>query len=126
MHKPIRKLMRKLILAVLLSTLLHTAWADSKRIDVYPQGRAYVDVKAGDTLSDLIQRALPSGGRGAVAVIDDVVALNPQAFIDGDANRLKTGVRLWLPGYVASRMRAASGGHHRIESFSWGYIKHPR
>ncbi|MEM7466620.1 MAG: FimV/HubP family polar landmark protein [Pseudomonadota bacterium] len=58
------------------------------------QGETYGPVKAGDTLWKIATRV---AGNNAGAILNEIFALNPHAFINGDINKLKQGVTLSLP-----------------------------
>lgn len=67
------------------------------------QGNSY-SVVSGDSLWKIANRLIVEGGgqSSAAALMDDLYALNPQAFINGDSNRLRAGARLLLPDSLAS------------------------
>lgn len=71
------------------------------------QGNSYT-VVSGDSLWKIANRLIVDGGgqSSATALMDDLYALNPQAFINGDSNRLRAGARLLLPDSLASRAPA--------------------
>lgn len=71
------------------------------------QGNSYT-VVSGDSLWKIANRLIVDGGgqSSAAALMDDLYALNPQAFINGDSNRLRAGARLLLPDSLASRAPA--------------------
>ncbi|MGL4315822.1 MAG: FimV/HubP family polar landmark protein [Pseudomonas sp.] len=62
------------------------------------QGRQY-QVQAGDNLWSIAGRV--EDGRSRDAVMADILALNPQAFVGGDRNRLRAHARLLLPDSAA-------------------------
>ena len=64
------------------------------------QGSRY-SVVSGDSLWKIATR-LAVGQIASQALMNDIHALNPQAFINGDINRLRAGVQLLLPDSVAS------------------------
>jgi len=67
------------------------------------QGNSYT-VVSGDSLWKIANRLIveSSGQSSVAALMDDLYALNPQAFINGDSNRLRAGARLLLPDSLAS------------------------
>lgn len=66
------------------------------------QGNSYV-VVSGDSLWKIATRLADAAGQVAPqALMYDIHALNPQAFINGDIDRLRAGARLLLPDSVAS------------------------
>ena len=66
-------------------TLSRGAWVD------------YGPIKPGDTLYQIATRVAANGGGAIKPLMDSIVAANPQAFVDGDMNRLLSGVNLRLP-----------------------------
>jgi pilus assembly protein FimV len=61
------------------------------------QGNSY-SVVSGDSLWKIATRLVASGSQGSVQLLmSQIHALNPQAFIRGDRNRLLAGARLLLP-----------------------------
>ena len=72
------------------------------------QGNTY-SVVSGDSLWKIAAR-LASGTeqRSTQALMDDLYALNPQAFINGDINRLRAGVQLLLPDSASNVAPAAA------------------
>jgi pilus assembly protein FimV len=66
------------------------------------QGNSY-RVVAGDSLWLIAKRLMPSYAQSSQpALMEDLQALNPQAFIAGDSSRLRLGVDLALPDRVAA------------------------
>ena len=96
------------------------AHAESKRIEVYSNGLSYWDVQQGDTLSEIIAQALPNSPRRRHSLLNDIVQLNPAAFIQNNPDLLKAGVRLWLPGHGSNLIKQINKNNTR--KFSWGYI----
>src|SRR3989338_3604269 len=65
------------------------------------QGNRY-SVVSGDSLWKIATRlAVDAGQVAPQALMNDIHALNPQAFINGDINRLRAGAQLLLPDSVA-------------------------
>jgi len=60
------------------------------------------------------------------ALKQDIVQLNPDAFIGGDPNKLLANKRLWLPGYMKQADTKADPDSTVVEHYSWGNIKRPR
>jgi pilus assembly protein FimV len=58
-------------------------------------GKGY-DVVSGDSLWKIAKRYAPSTA-AVPSLMNDIHALNPQAFVGGDMNRLRAGVQLRLP-----------------------------
>ncbi|HEY9032695.1 MAG TPA: hypothetical protein VIN71_02055 [Pseudomonadales bacterium] len=115
--------MRFYILVIALLVAPSISLGDSKRIEIYPASQAFIQVSRGDTLGEIVSRLLPNHSARRAQLMDEIVALNPEAFIDGDPNRLKANVRLWLPGHVSALQQAMDSGKYRIRTFSWGYIQ---
>ncbi|WP_415755822.1 FimV/HubP family polar landmark protein [Pseudomonas leptonychotis] len=68
------------------------------------QGQRYT-VISGDSLWKIATRLSAAEGQVAPhALMNDIHALNPQAFINGDINRLRAGAQLLLPDSVGSVM----------------------
>lgn len=65
-------------------------------------GAVYDPVPPGATLWAIARRVQP-GGTGLDAVMSTIVRANPQAFINGDPDRLKAGSRLTIPDAQALR-----------------------
>lgn len=72
------------------------------------QGNAY-SVVSGDSLWKVAAR-LAAGveQRSTQTLMDDIYALNPQAFINGDINRLRAGAQLLLPDSVGTSAPASA------------------
>ena len=98
----------------------------SKRIEVYSLSQNYWDTQTGDTLGKIVIHLLPNNPSKHEALKQDIIRLNPQAFIDNDASRLLAGKRLWLPGYMKQADSRIDPATTSIESFSWGNIKRDR
>ncbi|MBU1281880.1 MAG: LysM peptidoglycan-binding domain-containing protein [Gammaproteobacteria bacterium] len=66
------------------------------------QGNRY-SVVSGDSLWKIATRLSADAGQvGLQELMSDIHALNPQAFINGDINRLRAGAQLLLPDSLAS------------------------
>ena len=103
-----------------------TLKAESKRIYVYPVSQAYYDVKAGDTLGQIVQYILPNNRRMHTRLMRDILDLNPNAFINGNPDRLKAYVRLWLPNHAIHTAKQTNRSNFTVREYSWGYIKTPK
>jgi pilus assembly protein FimV len=64
-------------------------------------GNSY-SVVSGDSLWKIAARLAANAGQAPQALINDLHALNPQAFINGDINQLRVGAQLLLPDRIAS------------------------
>ena len=100
--------------------------ARSKRVEVYDISQQFYDTRYGDTLSEILWQLLPNNPGKHTALAQEIIQLNPQAFINGDPNRLLAGKRLYLPGYLQKPDSQVDSGKYIIESYSWGNIKRPR
>ena len=60
------------------------------------------------------------------ALKQDIVHLNPQAFINGNPEQLLADKRLWLPGYMKQADSKADPETTTVERYSWGNIKRKR
>ena len=60
--------------------------------------QVYGPVASKDTLGKIVNRFYVGPSRGTIQLMRDIVQKNPQAFIDGDMNRLKLNALLTLPG----------------------------
>ena len=120
-------IVQPLIFALLCSTCttLFAAQTDSRRIEVYSLSQNYWDVQHGDTLSSIAHHLLPNNPSKREALQQDILHLNPKAFIAGQPDRLLTGKRLWLPGYMKQADSEADPATTTVETYSWGNIKRP-
>jgi hypothetical protein len=100
--------------------------SNSKRIEVYSLSQNYWDTQRGDTLSSIVFHLLPNNPSKRTALQQDILHLNPGAFIGGDPARLLAGKRLWLPGYMKQPDSKVDPATTQVETFSWGNIKRPR
>jgi len=98
----------------------------SKRIEVYSLSQNYWDTHYGDTLGEIVQHLLPNNPSKRATLKQDILHLNPQAFIDGNPENLLTDKRLWLPGYMKKADSKVNPLTTTVENFSWGNIKRQR
>jgi Tfp pilus assembly protein FimV len=113
--------MRYLLLLVLFSASL--ASAESRRIEVYPLSQNYWDIKAGDTLGGIVSALLPENRYLQQKLKDEILALNPDVFPDGDPDRMLANRRLWLPNAVRQPEKTLDSSAYHIETYQWGSIK---
>ena len=99
---------------------------DSVRVEVYSLSQNYWDTQHGDTLGDIVRHLLPNNPAKYQALKQDIVHLNPHAFINGNPGQLLAGKRLWLPGYMKQADSKVNPTTTEVERFSWGNIKRPR
>lgn len=107
-------------------TLADTETKTSKRIEVYSLSQNYWDIQNGDTLGEIVLHLLPNNPSKHEKLKQDIVLLNPEAFIGGNPERLLAGKRLWLPGYMEQADSKADPDTTVVERYSWGNIKRPR
>lgn len=106
-----------LLIAALLC-IAGIADAASKRVYVYPVTQQYWDVRPGEILADITRALLPGEPEHRQRLMQDIVRLNPGAFINGNPDRLLADTRLWLPGTATRPVSSRK----RMEKFDWGYI----
>ena len=118
------------VLAALLMLAAGMAMAasPSKRIEIWPLENPTYRTRPGDTLSGIAHRLMPGDPARAARLAARILHDNPQAFVDGDRNRLLAGKILRLPVYTARPGRPAGKarddtGRVEVERFSWGSIK---
>ncbi|MDH5483686.1 MAG: hypothetical protein OEY43_00495 [Gammaproteobacteria bacterium] len=97
--------------------------AESKIIQVYGISQTYWDVKPGDTLGEIMQQLLPRNRFLRKPLMEDIVAMNPQAFINNDPARMRANQRLWLPNHTAHLRENINSDRYAIQQFSWGYLQ---
>ena len=112
-----------LILCALCATLCTSAYADSKRVQVYELTQTFVDVLPGDTLGEIAATLIPYNHTLQQRLMDDIMRMNPDAFPQGEARRLLSGSRLFLPNSLQPAMHGEAAGDFSVETFSWGSIK---
>lgn len=109
----------------LLSSYNH-AWSESTRVEVYQVSQQYWDVSTGDTLSGIAIKLLPNNPRMQLRLMDDIVRLNPKAFIDNNKDLVLANTRLWLPGNMTRPDSTVNKKDYEVRTFSWGNIKTPK
>lgn len=95
---------------------------EAKRIEVYPLSQNFHDVASGETLQQIVLQLLPNRPAQRARLMQDIVQLNPSAFVKQNPNRLKAGVRLWLPNNPPRPAPQLQTSNRHIESFSWGQV----
>ena len=113
--------MRYFLVIMLLVT--SPGWAESKRIEVYPLSQHYWDTKAGDTLGGIVSTLLPKTHYLHETLAREIVALNPEAFPEGDPERMLADKRLWLPNAIKPPSDQSDFSGYTIKHFQWGSIK---
>ncbi|VAW52444.1 hypothetical protein MNBD_GAMMA06-1209 [hydrothermal vent metagenome] len=122
-------LLIKVFAAITLSAAINSvanAEQQSKRIEVYSLSQNYWDTRYGDTLGEIAHHLLPNNPTKRTTLKQDILHLNPQAFISGDPEQLLADKRLWLPGYMKQADSKANPRTTTVEHFSWGNIKRQR
>lgn len=99
---------------------------NSIRVEVYSLSQNYWDTQNGDTLGDIARHLLPNNPAKYQALKQDIVHLNPHAFINGNPEQLLADKRLWLPGYMKQADNKVNPATTKVERYSWGNIKRPR
>ncbi len=110
-------------LVILFVFLSANSWAESKRIEVYPISQAYWDVQAGDTLGEIVDTLIPHNSHLQRKLMNDILALNPDAFPYGDPHWMLANKRLWLPNALKPADTTPDTGGDSIESYQWGSIR---
>lgn len=120
----------KFIVALLSSQALllapQPAKTESKRIEVYSLGQHYWDTQKGETLGEIAQQLLPNNPAMQQRLMKDIVALNPDVFLNNDPDRMKANTRIWLPSHLTKADTPVNRAHTEVETFSWGNIKRPK
>ena len=62
-----------------------------------PADIRYLHVQKGQTLHNIVSKLYPSQKKEWPRIRQDIIRLNPSAFVDGKESRMKAGVRLTLP-----------------------------
>lgn len=119
--KFMKRLNATLILLFALPSL--SAVAESKRIAVYPLTQAYWDVRYGDSLSHIAASLLPNNPNLQQQLMQDIIKMNPDVFVDKDANQMLAERRIWLPNTMNQADTKVDPGEYTVESFSWGNVK---
>ena len=99
------------------------AWAESTRIEVYPLSQQYWDVKAGDTLGEIVDALMPGNTYLQAKLVRDILSLNPDVFPNGNPHLMLANKRLWLPNAVKQASNRSDSYGYTVESYQWGSIK---
>ncbi len=99
--------------------------AESIRIEVYPQGQSYYDVNPGDSLSSIVRKLLPEQPSKHKHLMEQLVSLNPQAFVNNNPDQLKANTRLWFSSHYRPG-NIKDPDKYIIKDFSWGQSYKPR
>lgn len=109
-----------------ISSYAETGQTISTRVEVYSLSQNYWDTQYGDTLSEIVLHLLPNNPSKHEVLKQDIVHLNPHAFINGNPAKLMARKRLQLPGYMKQADTRTNPTTTSVERFSWGNIKRPR
>ncbi len=124
-HMKIKTTLCVYMIALLGSVFSHTGFTESKRIEVYPQGQQYYDVRPGDSLSSIVMSILPNRPQARNRLMAQLLELNPQAFVNNDPSRLKANTRLWFSSqYTPHAIKDPD--KYIIQDFSWGQLYKPK
>ena len=126
MTRKLTVLLPLLAAAVTAAAPFGAAAEGSKRIEVYTLAQSYYDTQHGDTLGEIVAELLPNNPGKHESLRQEILGLNPDAFIDNNPDRLIAGKRLRLPGYINEADSRVDPNAYTVESFSWGNIKRPR
>ena len=96
--------------------------SNSKRIEVYSISQSFWDVKRGDSLSEIVLQLLPDNTSKREKLFNEILRVNPQAFIQNNPDKLKANVRLWLSNGSAVRETPDLSNKYEIRSFDWGQV----
>jgi len=99
---------------------------NSKRIEVYSLSQNYWDTQYGDTLGKIARHLLPHNLAKHETLKQDIVHLNPHAFIGGNPEKMLANKRLRLPGYMKQADSKVNPATTTVETYSWGNIKRTR
>ena len=113
--------MRYLVFIITLASSL--AWAESRRIEVYPLSQHYWDVKTGDTLGEIVDTLIPDNPYLQRKLMYDILSLNPDVFPDGNPHWMLANKRLWLPNAVKQPDTADNSHGYIVENYQWGSIR---
>ncbi len=99
---------------------------NSKRIEVYSLSQNYWDTQYGDTLAEIVLHLLPHNPAKHEALKQDIVHLNPHAFIGGNPEKMLANKRLRLPSHMKQADSKVNPATTTVETYSWGNIKRPK
>lgn len=75
--------------------------------EVYNADVRYLHVQKGQTLHNIVRRLYPERVKEWPKLTQDIIKLNPEAFVDNDPAKMKAGSRLKLPKRVVIRSTPA-------------------
>jgi Tfp pilus assembly protein FimV len=114
---------RHLILVLLVILCSNPAISESKRVHVYQLPQQTWNVRPGDTLSGIAAALLPGNPEQQRSLMQSILDINPQAFINDNPNRLLAHVKLILPGTIQTHSVPKEKSTTRVQQFNWGSIQ---
>jgi hypothetical protein len=94
----------KLLIFIFISSLYP---AVSAADELYNADVRYLHVQKGQTLHNIVRRLYPERVKEWPRLTQDIIELNPEAFVDNDPAKMKAGSRLKLPKRVVVRSTPA-------------------
>lgn len=126
-NEAMNKILIPLVTLLLCNTLwINHGWAKSIRVEVYPITQQYWDVTEGETLSGIAAKLLPNNPDMQQTLMEAIIRLNPEAFVNNDRNQLLSKTRLWLPSTMRKADSVVDKNKYDVQSFSWGNVKKPK
>lgn len=107
-------------------SLANAEFSPSKRIEVYSLSQNYWDTQKGETLGEIVQKLLPYNKNMQLKLMQDIIELNPDAFLSNNPDHMQANKRLWLPNNMTKADVKVDQEHYQVQSFSWGNIKRPK
>ena len=94
----------KLLIFIFISSLYP---AVSAADEIYNADIRYLHVQKGQTLHNIVRRLYPERVKEWPKLTQDIIKLNPEAFVDNDPAKMKAGSRLKLPKRMVVRSTPA-------------------
>jgi len=103
---PFRNKMKltKLLIFIFISSLYP---AVSAADEIYNADIRYLHVQKGQTLHNIVRRLYPERVKEWPKLTQDIIKLNPEAFVDNDPAKMKAGSQLKLPKRMVVRSTPA-------------------
>jgi len=109
-----------IIAAVLFGT--GTVCAESKRVEIYNLPQTSWNVRPGDTLSGIAAALLPNAPGKQQSLMQSILEINPDAFINHNPDLLRAYIRLVLPGDIQTFAVPEEDATTHVEEYSWGSV----
>ncbi len=93
-----------------------------KRIEIYAISQNFWDVKQGESLSEIVLQLVADNTLKREKLFNEILKINPQAFLQNNPDKLKSNVRLWLPNGATINNKPDASNQYEIRSFEWGQI----